>query len=101
MVGEGICPGNLVLIHRQSGVDFNGQIICALVNGENTLKIFFKDGEGKIRLRAANPIYPDIVLDGEGALVVQGVYAGVFKFPAGPGNDLSSSAAGDQPPVNT
>ena len=94
MVGEGICPGDLVLIRRQSVVDFNGQIVCALVNGENTLKIFIKDGEGKIRLRAANPIYPDLVLDGEGDLAVQGVYAGVFKFPAGPRKDLSS-AAGD------
>lgn len=81
MVGEGICAGDLVLIRRQSWVDFSGQIVCALVNGENTLKIFIKDAEGKIRLRAANPVYPDIVLDSESDLVIQGVYAGVFKFP--------------------
>lgn len=88
MVGEGICAGDLVLIRRQSWVDFNGQIVCALVKGENTLKIFIRDGEGKIRLRAANPRYPDIVLDGESDVVIQGVYAGVFKFPAGPKTGL-------------
>lgn len=84
MVGEGICEGDLVLIRRQSYVDFNGQIICALVNGEeNTLKIFLQE-EGKIRLRAANPAYPDIILDNERDLAIQGVYVGVFKFPTGP-----------------
>lgn len=89
MVGEGICEGDLVLIRRQSHVDFNGQIICALVNGEeNTLKTFLKEA-GNIRLRAANPAYPDIVLDNERDLVIQGVYAGVFKFPSGPKTNLS------------
>jgi repressor LexA len=82
MINEGICEGDLVLIRRQSHVDFNGQIICALVNGENTLKIFVVEKE-KVLLRAANRSYPDIVLKNERELTIQGVYAGVFKFPAG------------------
>jgi SOS-response transcriptional repressor LexA len=84
MVGEGICDGDLVLIRRQSHVDFNGQIICALIHGkENTLKKFVKDKSGKIYLCAANPVYPPIILNSETELVIQGVYAGVFKFPSG------------------
>ncbi|BAF59652.1 SOS-response transcriptional repressors [Pelotomaculum thermopropionicum SI] len=85
MTGEGIYDGDLVLIRRQSHVDFNGQIVCALVNGEeNTLKIFLQDENGNILLKAANPAYPDIVLQhGKDALVIQGVFAGVFKFPKG------------------
>lgn len=82
MVGEGIHEGDLVLIKRQSHVDFNGQIVCALINGEeSSLKILLKEKDKTI-LRSANPAYPDIVLENEGAITIQGVYAGVFKFPA-------------------
>jgi transcriptional regulator with XRE-family HTH domain len=31
----------------------------------------------------ANPVYPPIILNSETELVIQGVYAGVFKFPSG------------------
>lgn len=89
MVGEGICDGDLVLIRRQSHVDFNGQIICALVHGtESTLKKLFKDKGGKLCLCAANPSYPDIILENGAELIIQGVYAGVFKFPSGPNTAL-------------
>jgi repressor LexA len=82
MVGAGINEGDLVLIRRQSHVDFDGQIICALVNGEeSTLKIFHQDNDGNISLVAANPSYPDLLLSAPGDLVIQGVYAGVYKFP--------------------
>ncbi|MFA4885672.1 MAG: S24 family peptidase [Desulfotomaculaceae bacterium] len=82
MVGEGIHEGDLVLINRQSHIDFNGQIVCALINGEeSSLKILLREKD-KIILRSANPAYPDIVLENEDAITIQGVYAGVFKFPA-------------------
>jgi repressor LexA len=81
MNGKGICDGDLVLIRRQRHVDFNGQIVCALINGEeNALKIHIKQ-EDKIILRSANQLYPDIIIDNENSLVIQGVYAGIFKFP--------------------
>jgi len=82
MNGAGIEDGDLVFIRRQSFVDYEGQIICAITgSGESTLKMFTRDPEGKVRLKAANPAFPDIVLDGEGDLKVLGVYAGVFKPP--------------------
>ncbi len=82
MMGVGICEGDLVLIRRQSYADFDGQIVCAMINGgETTIKIVFKEKDGRIRLQAANPVYPDIVLDSERNLTIQGIYAGVFKFP--------------------
>jgi repressor LexA len=80
MVGKGICDGDMVLIRRQQRVDYNGQIVCALVNGsENALKIWLKEND-KIILKSANPSYEDIVLD-DGSLTIQGVYAGTFKLP--------------------
>lgn len=82
MIDAGIDEGDLVLIHRQSHVDFDGQIVCALVNGEETtLKIFHQGNDGMIRLVAANPAYPDLLLGDSSGLVIQGVYAGVYKFP--------------------
>lgn len=81
MDGKGICDGDLVLIRRQDHVDFIGQIVCALINGiENSLKIYLEK-EDIIILRSANPSYSDIVIENDGAVVIQGVYAGVFKFP--------------------
>jgi repressor LexA len=82
MTGAGINDGDLVLIRRQTHADFDGQIICALVDGEETtLKIFHQDSDGNIRLAAANPAYPDLMLAGSRRLSIQGVYAGVYKFP--------------------
>jgi repressor LexA len=81
MVGKGICDGDLVLIRRQHSVDSNGQIVCALVSGsESALKIYLKEKD-KIILKSANPSYADIILADDGSLVIQGVYAGTFKFP--------------------
>lgn len=85
MAGQGICEGDLVLIRRQAHVDYNGQVVAALVNGEETtLKFFYREAEGRVRLKAANPCYPDIVLEHEKDVLVQGVLAGVFKFPPRP-----------------
>ncbi|MCL6558608.1 MAG: helix-turn-helix domain-containing protein [Firmicutes bacterium] len=82
MVEEGIEEGDLVFIRRQDHVEYNGQIVCALINGEESaLKIFFKEGEGRIRLRSANSNYPDIVLENHDEIEIQGVYAGVYKLP--------------------
>lgn len=81
MDGKGICDGDLVLLRRQDHVDFIGQVVCALINRiESSLKIYL-EGEDKIILRSANPSYPDIVFENDGSVVIQGVYAGVFKFP--------------------
>jgi repressor LexA len=81
MAGKGICDGDMVLIRRQQHVDYSGQIVCALVNGsENALKIWLKEND-KIILKSANQSYGDIVLEDDGTLTIQGVYAGTFKFP--------------------
>jgi repressor LexA len=82
MTGAGIEEGDLVFIRRQSIVDYEGQIVCADTgNGESTLKTFTRDPDGKVRLKAANPAFPDIVLEGVDELKVLGVYAGVYKPP--------------------
>jgi repressor LexA len=64
MVGAGILEGDRVIV-KQQGTAENGEIVCALINGEATLKRFYKKG-GVITLKAENEKYtPIVVTDGE------------------------------------
>lgn len=64
MVGADILEGDRVIV-KQQGTAENGEIVCALINGEATLKRFYKKG-GVITLKAENEKYaPIVVADGE------------------------------------
>ena len=63
LVGIGIYDGDMVLI-SQKGYPTNGDIVLAKINGEITLKIFYKTKE-KAVLKAANPSYRDIEIHEE------------------------------------
>lgn len=58
MIGEGIKPGDLVVVEK--GKDpVNGDVIIAEVDGEWTMKYFRKE-RGAIVLESANPDYPAV-----------------------------------------
>lgn len=59
MINVGIFDGDLVAI-RQQNVAHNGEIVAAMIEGEATVKRFYKDGR-HVRLVAENPAYPPIV----------------------------------------
>lgn len=59
MINAGIFDGDLVAIRRQN-VANNGEIVAAMLDGEATVKRFFRDGRA-IRLVAENPAYEPIV----------------------------------------
>ena len=66
MIGASILEGDLALVRPQPAAD-NRDIVVAMVDGEATLKRFFKE-RGKIRLVAANPdatwwVWQDSVAD--------------------------------------
>ena len=68
MIGAGIHEGDLLVVDRSLRPS-NGDVIIASVDGDFTVKMLsFGNGErgmgngGEIRLVAANPKYPDIVL---------------------------------------
>jgi repressor LexA len=68
MTGAGIQDGDRVIV-KQQGTAENGEIICALIEGEATLKRFFKN-DGIIILKAENEKYaPIIVSQGEFRIV--------------------------------
>jgi repressor LexA len=61
MLGAHICDGDLALVRPQQTAG-NGEIVVALIDGEATLKRFFREGDGRIRLQAENPAYAPIVI---------------------------------------
>lgn len=58
MRDAGILPGDVVLVERGANPR-NGAVVVACVDGEWTLKHYFKDGDG-VRLEPANPKFKTI-----------------------------------------
>ena len=54
MIEDHICDGDFVLIEK-TGTARNGDIVVALVDGsETTLKRYYSDPDGRVRLQPAN-----------------------------------------------
>jgi repressor LexA len=75
MIGEGIKEKDLVIVERGREPK-NGDIILAEVDGNWTMKYFYKKGK-KITLEAANPKYPPIIPKEE--LQIAGVITAVVR----------------------
>ena len=71
MIGAGIFDGDQILVDRsiQPGL---GDVVVAIVDGELTLKTLARSTGGLI-LRAENPAYRSIPLEGEQELTIWGV----------------------------
>jgi repressor LexA len=73
MIEAGILDGDLAIIHPQPTAE-NGQIVVAMVNGEATMKRFFR-GVDHIRLQPENSAMEPIIIrqgEGDGAVIVMG-----------------------------
>lgn len=54
MIDDHICPGDFILVERTQDAG-NGEIVVALLDGsETTLKRFYREPDGRIRLQPAN-----------------------------------------------
>ena len=77
MSGAGIEDGDSVIVERHDSPE-DGEIVAALLYGETvTVKRLLREGE-RVRLRAENPVYEDIVVDG-GDVVIQGRVRGLIR----------------------
>lgn len=74
MMGAKIFDGDIVIVEPRPAKE--GDVVVALVDGENTLKRLIKKN-GNYLLKAENPAYPEIIPVSE--LSVQGVVIGVFR----------------------
>lgn len=78
MIDEHIKDGDFIVVHERNQAD-NGQTVVALVGGQNaTVKKFFREPGGWIRLEPANPGVSPLRLH-ERDIVVQGVVVGVIR----------------------
>ena len=78
MINEGIFNGDYVVIQQQNTAD-NGDIVVALIdNNFATLKSFFREKDGRIRLQPANDKMDPIYVEPKN-LSVQGKVTGVIR----------------------
>ena len=77
MIDEQIRDGDWVIVEDRKSAD-NGEMVIALVGGQDaTLKKFYRE-DGRIRLQPANPTMAPIYVDLD-AVQIQGVVVGVMR----------------------
>ena len=78
MVDAGIRDGDIVIVRRQRTAE-NGQTVVALINGEATVKRFYRT-EGRVELRPANPLLKSTFLEeGSGTFEIRGIVIGLIR----------------------
>lgn len=75
MIEAGIRPNDLVVVRQQNAAE-NGEIVVAMIDGETTLKRFYRRN-GKIILHPENSTMKDIVVK---ECEIQGVLVGCIKI---------------------
>lgn len=76
MIGAGILDGDRVILKPQATAE-NGEIVCALIDGEATLKRFYQK-DGVVTLKAENEKYAPIVV-AEGEFRIAGKIIGLLR----------------------
>ena len=78
MIDEQICDGDFVIVNERQSAD-NGEMVIAMLQGTSaTVKKFYRDPGGKIRLQPANAAMQPIFADAE-QVQIQGVVVGVMR----------------------
>jgi repressor LexA len=78
MIDEHIVDGDYVVVHGRQSAD-NGEMVIALVNGsEATVKKFYREPGGWVRLQPANPTMQPLRFP-ENDIMIQGVVVGVIR----------------------
>jgi repressor LexA len=76
MTGRQIFEGDIVLLEHEA-IPRDGDIVAALIDNQSTLKTLVHK-EGKVWLRAENPLYPELIPAMD--LQVQGIVRAVIRF---------------------
>ena len=78
MVDEQIRDGDFVVVNERRRAD-NGEMVIALVNGTSaTVKKFFRERDGRIRLQPANEMMEPLYVH-ENDISIQGIVVGVLR----------------------
>ena len=76
MIEDGVHDGDIIIVRRQTTVE-NGQTVVALVDGEATIKKYYRNGS-RIELRPANFQMKPIIVKEEDVLI-RGVVVGLIR----------------------
>jgi repressor LexA len=76
MKDEGIFDGDYVIVERRDTARNGERVVALLPSGETTLKAFFREPDGRIRLQPANTEFKPIFTDD---CRIQGVVIGVLR----------------------
>ena len=78
MIDDHIVDGDIVVVHGKQAAD-NGEMVIALVNGnEATVKRFYRETGGWVRLQPANASMAPMRFQ-ERDVLIQGVVVGVLR----------------------
>jgi repressor LexA len=78
MIDEQIRDGDYVIVNSRNTAT-NGEMVVALVHGDSaTVKKFYREADGRIRLQPANPIMSPMYFPSHEVLV-QGIVVGVIR----------------------
>lgn len=81
MQGIGIIAGHKIVVDC-SKPPLNQSIVVCILHNQHILRRLIRESDGRVRLRAENPAYPDIVLHTGQCLEIWGVVTSCFrKFP--------------------
>ena len=77
MRDDGILSGDVVVVQKQSSAR-NGQTVIALVNGEATIKTYYRKA-GTVELHPANDTLRPILVKETNAFHIEGIVVGVIR----------------------
>lgn len=77
MIDDGIRDGDYIIVEGRDSAN-DGETVVALINGEATVKRFYKQGDGQIRLEPANATMKPIYAPAS-ELTVRGVVVGLMR----------------------
>ena len=78
MIDEHIRDGDFVIVNERQSCD-NGEMVIAMMNGDSaTVKKFYRERDGRIRLQPANETMAPIYVH-ENDITIQGVVVGVLR----------------------
>jgi len=79
MVDDHIADGDLVVINQRQSAD-NGEMVIAMLNGHAaTVKRYFRERDGRIRLQPANETLAPMYFDRTDDIRIEGVVVGVMR----------------------
>ncbi len=77
MIEDGVHDGDYIVVNRREKAA-SGEMVVALVGGEATLKRFYREGDGRVRLQPANGRMSPMFFR-EDEVDVQGIVVGLMR----------------------